>query len=286
MPELPEVETVVRDLRPLLVGKRLRAVRTGKQSLRRPWQAAWTRPLTGATVAAVRRRGKWILIDLDGKASSPRLLIHLGMTGQLTVAAASVPQPDHLHLWFDLDGGDQQLRFRDPRRFGSADVFPDETALEAFLAERLGPEPFDLDAAAFRASLRHTTRPIKAVLLDQTVVAGVGNIYADEALHRVGLHPETRAQTIGSARADALREAVTTVLLHAIENRGSSIRDYVDGEGQKGGFQHEFRVYGRGKEPCLTCATTIEVVRVAGRSSHFCPRCQKPSRARKKVAEP
>ena len=277
MPELPEVETVVRDLRPLLVGRRVVAVRAGAKKLRTPWRKAWGAALTGAAVEAVRRRGKWIVVDLS---TGGRLVVHLGMTGQFTVAAGDADVTNHLHLRFDLDDG-RQLRFRDPRRFGSAELFPDEAAVLTHLAERLGPEPGDLDPAAFRAALRRTVRTLKAVLLDQTVVAGVGNIYADEALHRSGLHPQRRGTTVTAAEADRLREAVTAVIAHAIEHRGSTIRDYVGGAGQRGGYQDEFRVYGRTGEPCPGCAAAIEVVRVAGRSSHYCPRCQPaPRRAR------
>jgi formamidopyrimidine-DNA glycosylase len=154
MPELPEVETVVRDLRPLLVGRRFAAVRAGKLKLRRPWDRAWAGRLVGATVADVRRRGKWIVVDLDGGG---RLVVHLGMTGQFTVNPATDPIPDHTHVVFDLDGG-RQLRFRDVRRFGSVELFPDEPAVQAYLAGKLGPEPTDLDPTAFRAALRGTAR--------------------------------------------------------------------------------------------------------------------------------
>ena len=166
------------------------------------------------------------------------------------------------------------MRFRDPRRFGSADLFADEATLTAFLDARLGPEPFDLTADQFRAALARTTRPLKAVLLDQSVVAGVGNIYADEALHRAGLHPETRANAVSAASVERLRLAVVAVLTHAITERGSTIRDYIGGSGLKGGFQDEFRVYGRTGSACLACAAAIVMLRVAGRSSHFCPACQ------------
>jgi formamidopyrimidine-DNA glycosylase len=270
MPELPEVETVVRDLRPLLVGRRIAAVRVSRRKLRRPWRKDWAARLVGSAVAAVRRRGKWIVLDLD---SGPRLVVHLGMTGQLTVAPAADPVLDHTHLVFELEVG-CQLRFRDARRFGSAELFADEAAVQAFLSERLGPEPFDVDPAAFRDALRRTGRAVKAVLLDQTVVAGVGNIYADEALHRAGLHPQRRGRSLSTAEADRLREAVAAVIAAAIESRGSTIRDYVGGSGLRGGYQDEFRVYGRAGEACPACSAAIEVVRVAGRSSHYCPRCQ------------
>ncbi len=271
MPELPEVETVVRDLRPLLVGRSFAAVRAGQRKLRRPWKRSWAAQLVGATVQAVHRRGKWIVLDLD---AGPRLVVHLGMTGQLTMARDGASVKDHTHLVFDLTGGGQ-LRFRDTRRFGSVELFADAAAVQVFLAERLGPEPTELDPTAFRAVLRRTGRTLKAALLDQTVVAGVGNIYADEALHRAGLHPERRGRTLTDTEADRLRESIAAVIAAAIEHRGSTIRDYVGGSGLRGGYQDEFRVYGRTGEPCPGCAARIEVVRVAGRSSHYCPGCQK-----------
>jgi formamidopyrimidine-DNA glycosylase len=271
MPELPEVETVVRDLRPLLVGARVAAVTVGRRKLRRPWRKAWAGQLRGATVEGVRRRGKWIIVDLD---AGRRLLIHLGMTGQLTVNPAAAPVPDHLHFVFELGDGARQLRYRDPRRFGSVELLADEAAVQAALGGKLGPEPFDLVAADFRSAIRGTNRTVKAILLDQAVVAGVGNIYADEALFRAGLHPERRGKAVTDAEADRLREAIAAVMRHAIERRGSTIRDYVGGSGLRGGFQDEFRVYGRDGEPCPTCRTAIAVVRVAGRSSHHCPSCQ------------
>jgi formamidopyrimidine-DNA glycosylase len=272
MPELPEVETVVRELRPLLVGKRFAAVRVSKRKLRRPWKRDWAARLVGAAVEGVRRRGKWIVLDLG---AGPRLVVHLGMTGQFTVAPVAEPVLDHTHLVFELDGGTHQLRFRDARRFGSVELFADETAVRAFLADRLGPEPMEVDPAAFREALRRTGRTLKAVLLDQSVMAGVGNIYADEALHRAGLHPERRGRTVTDGEADRLREAVAAVIADAIAHRGSTIRDYVGGSGLRGGYQDSFRVYGRTGEACPACATAIEVVRVAGRSSHYCPGCQK-----------
>ena len=278
MPELPEVETVVRDLRPLLVGRTITAVQVGKQKLRRAWQAAWGKELTGATVGEVRRRGKWILVSLRSKAhgrpSVGLLLVHLGMTGQFTVTPAAAPVADHTHFVFDLDNR-TQLRYRDVRRFGSVEWFPPGTDVEQHLGETLGPEPEDIDAAAFRAAVRSSKRTLKAILLDQSVVAGVGNIYADESLHRAKLHPETRGEDVSPAACDRLKAAIQEVIAKAINSRGSTIRDYVGGSGLRGGFQDEFAVYGRTGEACPVCEVPIEMVRVAGRSSHFCPRCQR-----------
>jgi formamidopyrimidine-DNA glycosylase len=274
VPELPEVETVVRDLRPCLVGGRLSAVKqASRHALRKPWRPAWKAAVIGQRVQHVERRGKWILVGLEREQT---LVVHLGMTGQLTVTAASTPVAPHTHLIFSLDAGAQELRFRDIRRFGSVTVFPDRQALDAFFDQaRLGPEPFDLTAAYWRDRLRSTRRCLKAVLLDQSVVAGVGNIYADESLFQAQLHPARLACDLADAESERLRRAVATVLRRAIERRGSSIRDYVGGSGLKGEYQNEFRVYGRTGEPCPRCGTAIACLRLAGRSSHFCPQCQK-----------
>ena len=271
MPELPEVETVVRDLRPLVVGRTILGVEVGDRKLRRPWDAAWAARLTGVRIEAIRRRGKWILLDLSGGA---RLVVHLGMTGQFTAVPVLALRPDHLHVVFALSGL-VELRFRDVRRFGSVELVADEAAAAASLDAKLGPEPFDIPPAGFYAAVTGTTRTLKALLLDQSLVAGVGNIYADEALHRAKLHPETRGTQLTKPQVTRLREAIAAVIAHAIEKRGSSIRDYVGGSGLKGGFQHEFRVYGRTGDPCTTCGAPIQRVRVAGRSSHFCPQCQR-----------
>jgi formamidopyrimidine-DNA glycosylase len=272
VPELPEVETVVRDLRPRLVGRRITAVRAGRKQLRKPWRAAWTAALPGQTVRAVCRRGKWIVLELDGEQ---RLVVHLGMTGQFTVVAAGQASEDHTHLVFDLDGGATQLRFRDIRRFGSATLFDSPARLVAFFAASgLGPEPFDLRADYWKKRLAATARSLKAVLLDQRVVAGVGNIYADEALFEARLHPARHGCDLNAQQANRLRRAIATVLQRAIDRRGSSIRNYVGGSGRRGEYQNEFRVYGRTGQPCPRCRTALARVRLAGRSTHYCPRCQ------------
>jgi formamidopyrimidine-DNA glycosylase len=195
------------------------------------------------------------------------------MTGQLTVVRADTPEPDHLHLVFSLDNA-HELRLRDQRRFGSAEYFADRGALETAMNTELGPEPFGLDADAFRAAIQGTRRNIKTQLLDQTVVAGVGNIYADEACFRAKLHPGRPGSSLSADEVDRLREAIEAVLTRAIESRGSTIRDYVGGSGLRGGFQNEFAAYGRTDQPCPNCQTPIAVDRLAGRSSHYCPNCQ------------
>jgi formamidopyrimidine-DNA glycosylase len=276
---LPEVETVVRDLRPLLIGRRLTAITTGSRALRRPWSNDWGNLLRGRRVAQVGRRGKWILVGLD---DDQHLLIHLGMTGQLTVAPTAQKWNSHTHWVVDLDESHEQLRFRDIRRFGSVTRFPHAKALKDFFqSARLGPEPFDMKKAYWLATLRRTERCLKAVLLDQRVVAGVGNIYADESLYQARLHPALMACRLENVEAERLRKAISVVLTRAIEQRGSSIRNYIGGSGLKGQYQEEFRVYGRAGEPCPRCKATIKRIRLAGRSTHFCPHCQINSSRRK-----
>jgi formamidopyrimidine-DNA glycosylase len=271
MPELPEVETVVRDLRPLLVGRVITKITVGRKALRRKWSRDWELTIPGRRVAAIDRRGKWILVDLEG----PWLLVHLGMTGQFTVVPADSTREAHTHIVFRLNDANE-LRFRDVRRFGSVSVYPNHDALAAhFVDSNLGPEPFDIDAARWRESLRSTRRNLKAILLDQTIVAGVGNIYADESLFEARLHPKLLGNQVRPKQADVLRTAIVNVLTRAIERRGSSIRDYIGGSGLKGQMQDEFRVYGRTGEPCLRCKQPIEKMTLAGRSTHFCPRCQR-----------
>ncbi len=282
MPELPEVETVARDLRPRLRGRTITAVRRGPAGLRRPWDRAWDAALTGARVEGVRRRGKWILIDL---AEARLLRVHLGMTGQLTVVPANEPEPDHLHLVFPLDDG-SELRYRDVRRFGSVEYFPDRAAVETEMNRELGPEPFGLDPDAFRTAVTGTARNLKAVLLDQSVVAGVGNIYADEACFRARLHPGRTGKSLRPEECNRLRDAIEAVLTRAVASRGSTIRDYVGGSGLEGRFQTEFAVYGRTGEPCPVCRTPIACVRLAGRSSHFCPVCQPKDPPRRATDRP
>jgi formamidopyrimidine-DNA glycosylase len=268
MPELPEVETVARDLRPALVGRTLLGVQCGKLKLRRPWQPAAELP--GSRVLAVRRRGKYLLLDLH---SGPCLLVHLGMTGQLTVGPANVEPAPHTHFRFPLDVGGE-LRYVDIRRFGFVEWHATPAGAEASL--QLGPEPWDIAPEQFRAAVRSSARCLKAILLDQTVVAGVGNIYADEASFRAGLHPERRGTSITNRDCDKLLVSIRDVLETAIAGRGSTIRNYVGGSGLMGTYQGEFLAYGRTGEPCVRCAALIECVRLAGRSSHYCPKCQRP----------
>lgn len=277
MPELPEVETVVRDLRPALVSRCITDVQHSRQKLRHPWLPHWKKQILGMRVTAVRRRGKWILVDFLGnpaRADRPLLRVHLGMTGQFTVVAGNTPRPDHVHVTFQLDNG-QELRFRDPRRFGGIEFFTHGGEVEAAMNAELGPEPLDIPADYFRDRVRNSQRNLKALLLDQTVIAGVGNIYADEACFRARLDPARPGQSLQAKECDRLRRAIETVIRRAIDCRGSTIRDYIGGSGLQGRFQNELAVYGRTGEPCPVCQTPIACRRLAGRSSHFCPTCQR-----------
>jgi len=271
MPELPEVETVVRDLRPLLVGRELRAIRRSKQALRVKWQKGWEKAIAGKRVAGIQRRGKWIRVDLD---DGSLLIVHLGMTGQLTVVAASEVVPSHTHLVFELDQP-QELRFRDVRRFGSMTFYPRAEEWEVVLSGKLGPEPWDMPQEQWHQALKGTKRNLKAALLDQRLIAGVGNIYADESCFVAGLDPRRSGSSLRPKERDRLLDAILMVLTRAIECRGSTIRDYIGGSGLQGGYQGEFVAYGRTGEPCVKCGSPIQCIRLAGRSTHFCARCQK-----------
>jgi formamidopyrimidine-DNA glycosylase len=272
VPELPEVETVVRDLRLQLTGRALAAVWIGPHRLRRHWREGWERLLVGRRVKDLRRRGKWIIIELSGRL---HLVVHLGMTGQLTVQPRAAALEPHTHVVVDLKGRPEQLRFRDVRRFGSISLFDGKSDLERFFKTAcLGPEPLEVDSNYWRQCLAKTRRCLKAVLLDQRVVAGVGNIYADESLFEARLHPALPAKETTRAQAERLRKAIAHVLERAVRLRGSSIRDYIGGSGLKGQYQKEFRVYGQPGQPCMRCRRSIERIRLAGRSTHYCPRCQ------------
>jgi formamidopyrimidine-DNA glycosylase len=277
MPELPEVETVVRDLRPLLCGKRIASIKAGRRKLRQPWQRAWANKLMGQRINAVRRRGKWIILDLEKNA---HLLVHLGMTGQFTVEHRETLPAAHTHIIFGLNDGGDELRFCDIRRFGSVRYFSVSSDMEQILEAGLGPEPWDLVAEVWHGRIHGSRRCLKAILLDQKVVAGVGNIYADEALFEARLSPKQLGTRTSVKQAERLLLAIVKVMDKAIKHRGSTIRNYVGGSGLKGQFQEEFQVYGRTGKPCSACARPIARIRLAGRSTHYCPRCQSNGHAK------
>jgi formamidopyrimidine-DNA glycosylase len=274
MPELPEVETIVADLRPHLVGRTIvRCELRFPSIVRHPEPEAFVDSVVGLRIEALRRRGKYILAGLEGGAL---LVVHLGMSGQLRLVDPETPVADHTHATFELDDG-RQLRYRDPRRFGRL-LFGTEDALIASRAmPRLGPEPIDTDFGAddLYVRLRRRRAPLKAVLLDQTTIAGVGNIYADESLHRARLRPDRRAASLSRVSVRRLHEALRQALEIAILNRGSSVDSYRDAWGEVGSQQEQLLVYGRAGEPCYTCGRPLALVRIAGRSTVFCRRCQR-----------
>jgi formamidopyrimidine-DNA glycosylase len=308
MPELPEVETIVRGLRRRLVGHRIVSARMTHPSILKTPAGEITRALEGATVREVRRWGKNILLGLEkqeaggrrreaggsgqqersrkrqaGSRSRPAtascllppsfrswLIVHLGMTGQLVIEPPRAGARPHTHAWLELESG-QSLRYTDIRRFGRiqlAAAIPPELA-------RLGPDPLEIGEREFIARLRSRAARVKALLLDQRFLRGVGNIYADETLFRAGIHPAALGRRMSRKRAAKLWAAMREVLHEAIAHGGSSTSDYVDAGGRRGGFQLRHRVYGRGGQPCLNCGRTLRRAIIAGRSSVWCARCQR-----------
>jgi formamidopyrimidine-DNA glycosylase len=269
MPELPEVQTIVATLSPRIAMRPIRALLHLRDDMLLPRGFDLGGALAGRTIHQITRRGKRIIILLDNAQS---LLIHLGMTGRLTIEPASTPLAPHTHLVLDLanhDGRREQLRFRDPRRFGQIRWLG-----SAPCDDDLGPEPLSMRPAQLARNLGGTRRPIKSALLDQTIVAGLGNIYVDESLFDARIHPLCPANQLTSTQIAALTRSIKKILRRAIKHRGSSIRDYVDADGARGAFQNRHRVYARENKPCPRCRTPIQRIIVTARSTHFCPQCQ------------
>ena len=275
MPELPEVETVRRTLAPA-IGATVVAAWDSGQGLhmhRKPPRARLRR-LVGARITGIRRHGKYLLVDFD---RGDTLLVHLGMTGRFVIAAADVPRRKHTHLVLALGDG-RELRFVDARRFGQLDVLAraDEAAHPALT--ELGPDPLvhGIDTAALLARARHRKTTLKAFVLDQSVLAGVGNIYASEALWRARLRPTTRTHKLTAASAARLAKAIHDVLEHALDKGGTSLRDFVDASETQGENAEYLQVYGRAGEPCPRCGTAIRRSVLQGRATYYCPTCQTP----------
>ena len=284
MPELPEVETVMRGLRARLEGRVLARARINLPDMRWPFPPGLAQRLTGARVIGFRRRAKYMLMRLDGGDS---VLIHLGMSGRMVVAPVSNgPDTLHEHLTLETEPSASdpgwRVAFVDPRRFGSVDLVATAAEDAHRLLACLGPEPLDgaFTPAALAAALAGRRTPIKAALLDQRNVAGLGNIYVCEALYRAGIGPERPAEAVTAAESKRLVRAIKAVLGEAIAAGGSSLRDYVQPDGELGYFQHAWKVYGRAGEPCEKCpgppecAGILRIVQSA-RSSFYCPRVQR-----------
>ena len=279
MPELPEVETVRRGMVSFVVGRRIERVEVGRErTVRRTSPRALIDGLTGATITSIGRRGKYIVCALD---SGDALMIHLRMSGRVLVSPAGSPRPDHTHVVLHLAGAPaQELWFVDPRTFGEMVVFdPDHVDVELPELARLGVDPVTdgLSVAQLTGILNGRARQLKPLLLDQHVIAGIGNIYCDEILHRAKLRPDRLANTLKPAEVRRLHDAIHSILTTAIEAGGSTLSDtqYVDVMGDGGSFQLDHRVYDRAGQRCLTCGRAVIVRTVSGgRSTCFCPRCQ------------
>jgi formamidopyrimidine-DNA glycosylase len=293
MPELPEVETVVNDLRPQLAGRRVESLHLTRDAairarvVRYPSAARFVRRLRGRTIKTVLRRGKYIVMPLDGTPTgtfgangaldSDRMIVHLGMTGHLRVWEPEETPVKHTHFRALLDSG-LELRYDDPRQFGRLVIGTmDELIAARAFPRRLGPEPIhgDLTEAEFERLVKARRRPVKSALLDQSFLAGVGNIYADEACFRAGIRPSRWTHRLTVRERRALYAAIQDVLENSIAARGSSIINYVDGFGLRGSNQEKLLVYGRSGEPCLRCGTPLLGTRLAGRGTVYCRKCQR-----------
>ena len=269
MPELPEVETVVRTLRPHIIGRTITRAEFHSRFVTPGDRDALAVNVANRRIDAIERRGKFIWLQLD----EGHLAIHLGMTGKLLfdgLANFNSSYPLHTYGIFELDA-DARLFYHDPRQFGRIE-FSQKTPPRI---AALGPEPLTIPQSDFLTNLKRRPTKIKPLLLNQAFLAGLGNIYVDEALFRAAIHPNTPAAKISRPKATALHQAIIDILRTAIEHRGSSISDYVDADGARGNFQSLHQVYGRDGQPCTDCGATIKRILVAQRGTHFCPKCQR-----------
>jgi len=271
MPELPEVQTVVDSLRPSLLARRIESVELTRRDILDPPEIDLPSLLIGRSIREIHRRGKRIVFTLD---DSQRFYIHLGMTGRLSIETLTQAAAKHTHLQLRFDDG-AILRFGDPRRFGGVWWLGDAPADDG----TMGPEPLTLRAADLASRLAKTSRVIKSALLDQSLVAGLGNIYVDESLFAAGIHPLVRSDKLKAGQIVNLTRAIKATLRRALNHRGSTLRDYRDANGESGNFQKLHRVYARESQPCSKCRTPIRRIVIGGRSTHFCPICQ-PRRKR------
>lgn len=270
MPELPEVETTRRGLQPLIVGRTIQKIVVRETRMRWPFDPAWAALLTGLHIKGIERRAKYLLIEL----SKGTLLVHLGMSGNLRCVEPGTPLKRHDHLEFELDNG-LNLRFHDPRRFGCV-LYLTSPPADHPLLTNLGPEPLSVGFTGQHLYERARGRKsaVKTFLMDQQHVVGVGNIYASEALFGAGIRPDRSAGRISLIRYEALAKQVRITLARAIEQGGTTLRDFVGGDGQPGYFQQTLQVYGRAGEPCRQCGNPIQQATIGQRSSYFCPHCQ------------
>ena len=271
MPELPEVETIVRGLSKSLNGLEIASAQLLCPEIYTEAEPSTLKRIKGRTILNIRRRGKMICFDCERDLT---LLIHLGMTGQLFCAYPNQPIDKHTHFLLGFESFQQELRFRDVRKFGFLSCFFSDEAMGQKKLDRLGPEPLEIGYSDFVSLFKGHKARLKSLLLDQSFIAGIGNIYADEILFQAQLHPLLPAHSLQRVELRRLWRAVRKVLHQAIEHKGSSIRDYMDSKSQKGRFQDYHQVYGKESSPCSVCGQTIIRIRVNGRSSFYCPECQ------------
>jgi formamidopyrimidine-DNA glycosylase len=276
MPELPEVETVRCGLAPAMEGYVLVQAKMHRPNLRFPFPNDFVQRLIGKTVKSIGRRAKFLLITLDDGAV---LIAHLGMSGSFRIYESDPPPLDkHDHVVFNMSNG-FEIRYNDPRRFGFMDLTTESEIMEHPMLSKIGPEPVHpgLSGPEMAARLKGRAVPIKAALLDQSVIAGIGNIYASEALFMAGISPKRKANNVQGKRAEKLTVAIHEVLIQAIEAGGSSLRDHRQTSGELGYFQHSFKVYGRAGKPCPVCGPGVKVNQItqSGRSTFFCSCCQR-----------
>ena len=271
MPELPEVETTRRGIQPYIQGLSIKEVVVRESRLRWPIPADLNHTLQGKTVISVKRRAKYLLFEMD----DGYLIIHLGMSGNLRILTLAEPVQKHDHVDIILDN-DHRLRYHDPRRFGAI-LWTEAPIDQHKLLRHLGPEPLEEEFTLLRLFQRSRGRsqPVKTFIMDSHTVVGVGNIYANEALFRAGIHPERPCGNISKARYERLTMSIKETLAKAIEQGGTTLRDFVGGDGKPGYFKQELAVYGRAGEPCITCSSPIKEVRLGNRSTFFCSKCQR-----------
>jgi formamidopyrimidine-DNA glycosylase len=275
MPELPEVETTARGLRPRLIGQRIVGVRgvDWPRMLPNTSEEEMNAILSDQRILAVERRGKYLLLHIEDGLT---VAVHRKMSGNLLLAPAEAAMEKHTHFVLALEGG-AEVRFVDTRKFGRVYLFRSPEELQMFVEERLGPEPLVLDAAVLADRLKGRRGRLKPLLLDQAFLAGIGNLYADEALWEARLHPLRSAETLSRREMSRLAEAISIVLQRGIERRGTSFSTYRDADGEPGENQDHLLVYGREGEPCPRCGRPIQRIVIAQRSAHLCPKCQRES---------
>ncbi len=274
MPELPEVETIVRSLSPKLIGLEIAGIKINYLRILRSKNLSQVRALNGRRIINIRRRGKMILIHCEGNLS---LLVHLKMTGQFLFCPKEEPMDKHTHCVISFTRTSHELRFRDARKFGFISCLRTSDIDSAKELSGLGPEPLEMDYHLFRKLFQGRKARLKSLLLNQNFLAGIGNIYADEILFQAKLHPLCPASCLDESDLKRLWKSIKAVLEKALVHKGSSIRSFMDAEGQRGNFQMYHQVYGRESCPCSVCGEFIRRLRLGGRSSFFCPGCQRIS---------